>query len=70
MTLPTIDVLNPASFEEYTDEGERFANLVVGYSVKEIDNRGTGKLLRDRPGTNSAAPWDWYVDKMGRNKIY
>ena len=71
MTLPTITVVNPASFEEYTDEGERFAGLVKGFVVKEIDTRGgTGKVLHERRGLVRPTPWDWYVDKKGRGKVY
>lgn len=71
VSFPIIDILHPLSLESNTDEGEAYANLVTGsYTVKEIDTKGgSGKVIQERPGTNRAVPWDWYVDKHGRNTI-
>jgi hypothetical protein len=72
VSLPSIDVVDPVSLEPPTDEGERFASMVTGgYIVREIDTRGeSGKVVKERPGTNRAVGWDWYVDKSGRNKVF
>lgn len=69
VSLPTIDILNPASVDPNPDDGgETYANLTQGFTVREIECP-SGKLLQERPGTNFAVPWDWYVDKRGRNSI-
>ena len=71
VSLPNIDIVNSTSLEEVTNEGERYAGLVTGgYTVREIDTQGgSGKVIQERPRTNRAVGWDWYVDKLGRNKV-
>lgn len=70
ISLPSFDIIHPTSLETESDDGERFANLTGTYIVREIDMRGNiGKIIRERPGTNSLVGWDWYVSKEGRGKI-
>lgn len=71
ITFPLIDIVDPASLEPVTDEGESYSNLVAGgYIVKEIDTKGgSGKIIQERHGTNRPVPWDWYVDRIGRSKV-
>ena len=71
LTFPVIDIISSSSLDVTADEGETYAGLIAGsYIVKEVDTKGgSGKLIRERPGTNRAVPWDWYVDKIGRSKI-
>jgi hypothetical protein len=70
MSFPAIDIVSSSSLDKTADDGEAYAGLIAGsYIVKEVDTGGSGKLIRERPGTNRAVPWDWYVDKIGRSKI-
>ena len=71
VSFPVIHVLDPASLEPVSNEGEKYAQVAVGgYTVREIDTKGgTGKVIRERQGTNFPVPWDWYVDKTGRSKV-
>jgi hypothetical protein len=71
ISLPAIDIINSTSLEQVTNEGERYASLVTaGYTVREVDTQGgSGKVIQERPGTNQAVGWDWYVDKLGRSKV-
>jgi hypothetical protein len=71
ISLPNIEIINSNSLEQVTHEGERYAGLVTaGYTVREIDMKGeSGKVIQERPGTNRAVGWDWYVDKLGRSKV-
>lgn len=69
LSLPTIDIINSASVDPKPDEGgETYANLAQGYTIRELE-QPSGKVIQERSGTNFAVPWDWYVDKRGRNSI-
>lgn len=65
------DVVNPISLDDTTTDGESYANLITGgYVVREIETKsGSGNLINERPGTNRAVGWLYYVDKPGRNQI-
>ena len=71
VSFPKIDIVSPLSLESNPEDGKSYSNLIAGaYIVREIDNKGgSGKLIKERPGTNRAVPWDWYVDKTGRSKV-
>ena len=70
ISLPSIDILHPTSFELDNDDAEAYANLSGGYMVREIDTKGgSGKVINERPGTNRAIGWSWYLDKSGRSKV-
>ena len=58
VTFPLIDIIDPASLEPVTGEGEIYANLGAGsYIVREIDTKeGSGKIIQERPGTNRPGP--------------
>jgi hypothetical protein len=71
ISLGDLHILHPASLEPIGDEEGTFSGRVMGeFMVKEVDVQGgTGRVLQERPGTNRVIPWDWYVDKTGRNKV-
>lgn len=70
ISLPSIDIFHPTSLELGNDDAEAYANLSGSYIVREIDTRGgTGKVISERPGTNRAIGWSWYLDKAGRSKV-
>jgi hypothetical protein len=63
------DIVNPASLDDVMTDGESYANLITGgYVVRSIDTR-SGSLIEERPGTNRAVAWSYYIDKSGRNKV-
>ena len=72
LSLSPLQIVDPMSFESANDDGEQFAAIVTGtYIVREIDMRGESrKVLSERPGTNPVVGWDWYVDRVGRSRVF
>jgi hypothetical protein len=71
ISLPSIDIFHPTTLELENDDAEIYANPSGSYIVREIDIKGgTGKVISERPGTNRAIGWSWYLEKTGRNKVF